>query len=89
MKKTYIKPVLAVEHYELTQTIATCITKVGFADANCVRKDPDVNGDAYLLGLMSAMPTLFAGGCEHNGLTDNGDYNGICYHTSVNAAFTS
>ncbi len=41
MKKQYEKPTLAVEYYQLTQAIAACVTKIGFLNSDCVKKDPD------------------------------------------------
>ncbi|MDD6175792.1 MAG: hypothetical protein PUC59_08565, partial [Firmicutes bacterium] len=41
MKKQYEKPMLAVEYYMLSQSIAACATKIGFQNSECVIKDPD------------------------------------------------
>ena len=42
MKLKYEKPLAAVERYELSQSIAGCITKIGPNGSNsCIRTDPD------------------------------------------------
>lgn len=85
MKKQYVKPMIAVEYYELTQAIASCSTKIGFLDSACVLKDSDATNqmkDFAYIGYFTA------GYCE---LTFEGmdEYDGICYHTNANAAFNS
>ena len=86
MKKTYIKPLLAVEHYELTQTVASCTgMKIGFSSSECVLKDPDSTNqmkDFAKIGFfLGGSCTIFA-----NGMSEK---DGICYHTNTNAAFNS
>lgn len=90
MKKTYTKPLLAVEHYELTQTIASCATKIGFLDSQCVKND--IHATNHMKDL--AWSGFFAQGSDaHKGcdmFSDGTDpYDGICYHTNINAAFNS
>ncbi|MBO5158436.1 MAG: hypothetical protein J6B94_02445 [Lachnospiraceae bacterium] len=41
MKMAYETPMIAVEHYELTQTIASCDVKIGFSSEECVLNDSD------------------------------------------------
>ena len=41
MKKVYEKPMLAVEYYQLTQTIAACETKISMLNSECVINDSD------------------------------------------------
>ena len=83
MKKPYQKPLLAVEHYSLTQSIASCSgIKINFLDSECVIKDTDSTNMmlnwAYRGGFLD---------CEID--MSGYQYDGVCYHTSVNAAFTS
>ena len=85
VKKQYEKPMLAVEYYMLSQSIAACATKIGFQNSECVIKDTDATNkmkdlayDNYFVeGACSAYPIGMA------------DYDSICYHTNANAAFTS
>lgn len=92
MKKIYTKPMLAVERYELTQTVATCTgMKIGFFDSQCVKNDPDAPDlmkDLAYSGFFASSTVSAKRGCDMVG-TGMEEYDGICYHTSVNAAFTS
>lgn len=86
MKKQYEKPTLAVEYYQLTQAIAACVTKIGFLDSACVKKDPDATyhmRDLAYDGYFVSVP-----GCEQVP-TDMDQDDSICYHTNANAAFNS
>lgn len=85
MKKKYVTPMIAVEHYELTQAIASCATKIGFLDSACVLKDPDATWE---LKDLAGVGFFNAGKCEiyPEGM-DEAD--GACYHTNANAAFNS
>lgn len=86
MKKIYTKPMLAVERYELTQTVATCNTyKIGLNSNTCVLNDPDspdpMKNLAYIGFFLEGHCDIFSKNMSEN--------DGICYHTSVNAAFNS
>lgn len=87
MKKQYIKPMIAVEYYELTQSIASCVTKFGFqGSSECVIKDADATDqmkDLAYSGFFTA-----EGQCSliAIGMDENDKY---CYHTNINAAFNS
>lgn len=85
MKKKYAAPAIAIEHYELTQTIAACETKIGFLDSECVKKDPDSTNQMKDLAWSGYFT---AGACEEypEGM-DAKDK--ICYHTNARAAFNS
>ena len=77
---------LAVERYELTQTVATCATKIGFLDSQCVENDPDATPqmkDFAHSGLFTA-----EGNCSQYALGMDG-LDKFCYHTNINAAFNS
>ena len=76
---------LAVEYYSLTQSISSCVgIKINFADAVCVLRDPDSTNEmrnwARRTGFLSTSCTIDMSGYQ-------GDT--VCYHTSINAAFTS
>ena len=85
MKKQYEKPMLAVEYYMLSQSIAACITKIGFLDSECVIKDPDATKKMKDL----AYDNYFVEGACSNYPIGMDDYDSICYHTNANAAFNS
>ena len=86
MKKTYTKPLLAVEHYELTQTIASCATKIGFTNSGCVIKDPDATNQMKDLALSGFFTEQ--GSCDIYAIGMDGA-DKICYHTNASAAFNS
>ena len=85
MKKAYQAPAMAVELFALTQSIASCETKIGFLDSECVLKDPDappqMKDYAYIGWFTSGNCVETAVGMDEN--------DGICYHTTANAAFNS
>lgn len=85
MKKQYQKPMIAVEHYELTQSIASCSIKIGFLDSICVIKDSDSTPEMRDL----AMNFMFTSGKCVNDAIIGSDEDGVCYHTNINAAFSS
>lgn len=85
MKKTYEKPMLAVEYYQLTQTIASCATKIGLLSDQCVLKDPDATPQMKNL---ASVGWFVEGNCSSFG-TEMDQFDGICYHTNANAAFSS
>ena len=83
MKRKYVTPAIAMEYYNLSQTIAGCATKIGFSNSECVLNDPDSTA-----GMKDfAMEGYFAaGGCEQPAMDG---YDIICYHTNAQAAFNS
>lgn len=85
MKQKYEKPLIAVENYILTQSIANCSTRISATNSQCVINDPDAP-DGFR-NLASAFG-YFAGGCMTQPSMDSVEDN-ICYHTSANAMFTS
>ena len=84
MKKPYQKPLFLVEHYSLTQTVSSCAgIKINSADTLCVLKDPDSTN-----GMLNwANRNGFLSPCIRDLSGDK--YDSVCYHTNVNAAFTS
>ena len=86
MKKQYVKPMIAVEYYELTQAIASCATKIGFLSSDCVKNDPDATNQMKDL----AWSGFFVDSNNCDSYPEGMDaYDSICYHTSANAAFNS
>lgn len=85
MKKAYQTPEMAVELFELTQSIASCDTKIGLLDSECVINDNNSTDDmkdfAYIGWFLS-------GSCSESAEGMDG-YDSICYHTNANAAFSS
>lgn len=78
LKKPYEKPMLAIEHYALTQRIATCTVKFGLNDSDCVWKDSDATPNMFKLALSG----YFVDGiCAENAFGMDGT-DSICYHTS-------
>lgn len=85
MKKPYLKPLIAVEYYSLTQSISSCSAiKINFLNRDCVMRDPDATNDmrnwAFRGGFLDTSCVIDMSGYR----TDS-----ICYHTNVNAAFIS
>ena len=85
MKKKYVTPMIAVEHYELTQSIANCAIKIGHYDSQCVLKDRDASWE---MKDFAEMGWFSAGQCVEAADGMEGT-DGICYHTSANIAFGS
>lgn len=86
MKRKYVVPVISIEHYELTQSIASCATKIGFKNSECVKNDPDapagmkdIAHEGYFISLA----------CTEEWVENKNNYDIICYHTNAQAAFTS
>jgi hypothetical protein len=87
MKKPYQKPMLAIEYFSLTQSISACVgIKINAVDPACVLNDPDSPNDmknwARRNGFLSNVDacTIDMSGYRNDTM---------CYHTSINAAFTS
>ena len=87
MKMPYEKPMMAIERYELTQSIATCETKIGFNSAACVKKDPDATPQMKDFAWSDGW---FNSDCADGYVVTPGDGEDfLCYHTNANAAFSS
>lgn len=84
MKLKYVKPMLAVEAYVLSQTIAACSTRISFTNSQCVLDDPDSTTQMKDL----AFGGFFSDGCNMSAAGMDGA-DKICYHTNANAAFVS
>lgn len=84
MKKPYVKPMMAIERYELTQSIANCHVIIGLKSSDCVLADDDASPK------MKEAADLFAfmeGHCLAP--VTEGNYDTVCYNTSVTEAFSS
>ena len=85
MRMPYEKPMMAIERYELTQTIASCATKIGFLNSQCVLKDPDASPEMKSLAgidfFVDGHCSIYPEGMEEE--------DGSCYHTNINTAFNS
>ncbi len=84
MKKQYEKPMMRIDRYELTQSIAACSIRISYTDSQCVIKDPDAPAEQKYM----AWDYWFSTGCSTKVIAGN-DYDGVCYHTNANAMFNS
>lgn len=84
MKRTYEKPLLFVERFELTQMLSSCSVMIGLNDNQCVLDDVDSTPRMKSMALYG----YFLEGCD---LFRTGvDYeDGICFLTATNLAFSS
>lgn len=85
MKKAYAKPMLLVERFELTQRLTNCSVMIGFQNEGCVIDDDDASWHMKDLALMGYFQ---AGACADYPKHSDADQ-GMCWHTSVNLAFSS
>lgn len=86
MKKTYSKPVAAVEFYKLSQSIAACAIKISYLDNACVVQDNDTPVQMRSYALLE--PLSFTAICSEN-VFEIQDNDTLCIHTQVAATFTS
>lgn len=88
MKIKYEKPMASVELYKLSQSIAACTIKISLLNNACVVADPDTPEETRSLAF--AMEEIFTvlGGCEMDA-SNIQENDSSCYHTNVNAMFTS
>ncbi len=85
MKKAYNKPIVLMESFGVTQMLSNCTLRIGFQDENCVLNDTDSTDDMKILAWNSYFN---AGACAWYP-QDQDFEEGVCYHTSVNLAFSS
>lgn len=86
MKMEYQKPMAAVEFYQLSQSIAACAIKINLLDNSCVVYDADTPEE--MRSIAFDFPNYFSTPCDIV-CTNNQNYDGLCYHTQLNATFTS
>lgn len=93
MKKSYQKPQILVEDYNMTELFATspCEQKVNFgsgltchswSDFDITDDEGNYIGSGYLFGTGN-------GACTAGNMDDLGNYGGICYHGPENNNFFS
>lgn len=80
----YEKPLMRIDRYELTQSIAACGIKIGYSDSQCVINDPDSPEEQIYM----AYDNWFSTGCTFKP-TAGEENDGVCYHTNANAMFNS
>ena len=85
MKKIYHRPILLVERFEVTQMLSSCSLSIGHSDAFCVISDDD---STFMMKDL-AMRGFFNGESCLLHPIDNETDDGVCYHISVNQAFSS
>lgn len=85
MKRNYVTPAIAVEYYNLTQSIAACAIKINYLNEACVLDDED---STPIMESLAAAGMLFSSDCRQPAQGMHGE-DGICYHTSASATFTS
>ena len=86
MKRNYVTPLIAVEHYNLTQSIAAYVVKINSMSSECVLNDSDSSWDMQDMAGFGFFVDLE--NCTR--VATNMDFeDGTCYHTSVQKAFTS
>ena len=85
MKRTYQKPELFAERFELTQTLSSCNVLIGFHDQKCVLGDVDSTPNMKMVAVRGYFAEM---ACEFT-MTDKDSTDGLCYHISVNMVFSS
>lgn len=89
MKMKYEKPMVAVDLFELSQSIAGCDIKIDYMDSYCFLVDKDVPPEPQS---MAAQGYFVDGICMNfvtAGTTYDGAFSGMCYHTNANGALVS
>lgn len=85
MKKKYERPVIEMEHFQLTQQIASCgAVKINLTNGACVLASPSATEELRRLALAG----FFMEGCDMIA-TGMEDSDGVCVMTNVNVAFSS
>lgn len=85
MKMKYQKPMVAVDRYELSQSIAGCGIKVSNTGAVCFLVDPDVPNAMKSFAYYGWFADY---SCTYRVIEGN-NYDGYCYHTQANSALNS
>lgn len=89
MKMKYEKPMVAVDLYKLTQSIAGCAINVGLTNSGCFLDSPNVPPE---MKAFAANGWFVEGNCMIHtvaGTTYDGIFDGMCFHTQANGALTS
>ena len=85
MKKAYKKPMMFMESFGVTQMLSNCSLLIGFNNSACVLKDTD---STIPMRNMAQAGYFTAENCDWYPMNMDSDQ-GVCYHTSVNLAFSS
>jgi hypothetical protein len=85
MKRQYVVPTIGIERYVLTQSITACHMKIGLLDSDCIIKDPDATPEMKDYAGVGWFASEKCSEEVYAGV----DYDGICYHTNTQAAFSS
>ena len=85
LKSTYKKPMMAVEYFTMTQSVASCDIKIGFSNADCIMDDPDAPDE---MKDFAASGYFIGGICDNAGVNMDSDDN-ICTHTQTANTFNS
>lgn len=94
VKKSYVKPLLSIEYYALTQSIASCSgIKIASSTPGQMPSREDIIADPDTTNAMhnALRRGGFLGpdlGCRIS-MIGRTDTDGVCYHTNINAAFNS
>lgn len=86
MKMKYEKPMVAVDRYELSQSIAGCNINVGLIDSACFLEDKDVPPQMKELAAQGWF--IDPSGCMFI-TVEGATYDGVCIHTQANGALRS
>ena len=89
MKKPYIKPAVVVEHFALTQAIASCTGYIiNSMDRNCIIGSP-LPHEWWSL----AQQGVFIQDAERSScirfINYGDEYSNVCFHTNASPAFSS
>lgn len=84
MKRNYVTPVIVMESFSVTQSIAACGIKINVLDENCVLNDSD--STQYMKDMAHYAGWFME--CEQMA-TGMDPTDGFCYNTSANATFNS
>ncbi len=87
MKLKYEKPIVVLERYALSQGIASCDMVAGPSGNYYCFPNGNVSDKAVDWWLQGTFVSKELG-CN-NVINQGQDYDGICYHTSINTVFIS
>ena len=80
--KTYVKPMIVLERYELSQNIADCAWELNSANKESCHAIPD--NDFFFGSMHGNLFTSSTGSCT---VIDGVDYEDYCYQTGTGSPF--
>lgn len=87
MKKKYERPSIEMEHFQLTQQIASCgAIKINLTSGACVLASPGATEGLRRLALTGFFMDMEVCNMIATGMEDS---DGVCVMTNVNVAFSS